>query len=45
MAAAGVSFGTVTAFAPMRDEDLDEVARIERTLFDFHGHASISPTP
>ncbi|MBV5284888.1 MAG: ribosomal protein S18-alanine N-acetyltransferase [Methyloversatilis discipulorum] len=35
MAAAGVSFGTVTSFAPMRDEDLDEVARIERTLFDF----------
>lgn len=32
---AGLPLGMVTAFAPMREEDLDDVARIEKTLFDF----------
>lgn len=32
---AGLPPGTVTAFSPMRGEDLDQVARIEATLFDF----------
>lgn len=32
---AGLPLGTVTSFSPMRDEDLDLVAAMERTLFDF----------
>ncbi len=35
MTDAGLATTAVTAFAPMREQDLDEVARIERTLFDF----------
>ena len=32
---ASLASAAVTAFAPMREQDLDEVARVERTLFDF----------
>lgn len=32
---ASLASTAVTAFAPMREQDLDEVARVERTLFDF----------